>query len=90
MSLNLLNDINVDAVVRNMDIGQLECICEYRRFRPGALQRSRGLEGVSVAIAQVEYLIHLKRPLPMQPDSAGSKRTLGEWLETLLYDSELK
>jgi polyhydroxyalkanoate synthesis regulator phasin len=102
MNGNLLNDLDVDAVRRDMDIGQLEYLVQHiafanitdsdrERFSDRAV-----LKGFMLLQLGVEYLTHLKRPLPTQPDSAELKKALSESqrrveeLEALLYDSELK
>jgi hypothetical protein len=102
MNWSLVNDIDVDAVRRDLDISQLEYLVQHIAFanitdsdRERFTDRA-ALKAFLLLQLGVEYLTHLKRPLPTQPDSAELRKALSESqrrveeLEGLLYDSEQK
>lgn len=102
LNWNLIDDVNVDQIARDMDVNSLEYLVQHIAFAnltDADTQRfgSRGaLKAFKLLQLGVEYLTHLKRPLPTQPDSADLRKALSESqkrveeLEALLYESELK
>ena len=102
MNWNLIEDVNVDQIARDMDVSSLEYLVQhiafanltdkdYQRFGDKSV-----LKAFKLLQLGVEYLTHLKRPLPVQADSADLKKELGksqrriDELEPLLYDAELR
>ena len=102
LNWNLVNDVNVDQIARDMDVSSLEYLVQHIAFAnitDADAQKfaDRGaLKAFKLLQLGVEYLTHLKRPLPTQPDSAELKKALSESqrrveeLESLLYESEMK
>ncbi|KAH0795836.1 zinc finger protein [Histomonas meleagridis] len=102
MNWNLIEDVNVEQIARDMDVSSLEYLVQhiafanltekdYQRFNDKSV-----LKAFKLLQLGVEYLTHLKRPLPVQADSADLKKELGksrqrvDELESLLYDTELQ
>ena len=102
MNWNLLRDVDVDAIVKNMDIDSLEYLVQHVAFANLTNDDMKkftsidSLKAFKLLQLGVEYLTHLKRPLPAQPDSSDLRKALSESqqrveeLQTLLYQSELK
>lgn len=102
MNWNLIQEVDVDAIVKNMDIDSLEYLVQHIAFaniNNSDAQRfgsTETLKAFKLMQLGVEYLTHLKRPLPTQPDSSDLRKALSdaqmriEELENLLYQSELK
>ncbi|EAX86458.1 hypothetical protein TVAG_271490 [Trichomonas vaginalis G3] len=102
MNWNLIQEVDVDAIVKNMDIDSLEYLVQHIAFanlNNSDAQRfgsTETLKAFKLLQLGVEYLTHLKRPLPTQPDSSDLRKALSdaqmriEELENLLYQSELK
>ena len=102
MNWSLIEDVNVDEIIRSMDISSLEYLVQHIAFAnlsDSDAQRfgNRGsLKAFKLLQLGVEYLTHLKRPLPVQPDSGELRKELSESkrrieeLENLLYDSQLE
>lgn len=102
LNWNFVENVNVDQIARDMDVSSLEYLVQHIAFAnisEADAQRFHdraALKAFKLLQLGVEYLTHLKRPLPTQPDSAELKKALSESqrrveeLEALLYDSELK
>ena len=102
LNWSLIDDVNVDQIARDMDVSSLEYLVQHIAFAnltDADAQRfgSRGaVKAFKLLQLGVEYLTHLKRPLPTQPDSSDLRKALSqsqkrvEELEALLYESELK
>ena len=102
MNWSMIEDVNVDQIARDMDVSSLEYLVQHIAFAnlsDSDNQRfgNRGaLKAFKLLQLGVEYLTHLKRPLPTQPDSDELRKALSqsqrrvEELEALLYESELK
>lgn len=96
----LIEQVDVDTIQKNMDINSLEYLVQnlafgnltkddYDRFQSPEI-----LKGFMLLQLGVEYLTHLKRPIPTQPDSIDLRKALSEAqrrneeLEMLLAESE--
>lgn len=102
LNWNLIEEVDVDKIAQDMDVSSLEYLVQHIAFAnisSADTQRfgNRGaLKAFKLLQLGVEYLTHLKRPLPTQPDSGDLKKALSqsqrrvEELENLLYESELK
>lgn len=102
MNWNIIRDVDVDAIAKSMDIDSLEYLVQHVAFANLTNEDAKKFGSVETLKAfkllqlGVEYLTHLKRPLPAQPDSGDLRKALGEAqqrveeLQTLLYQSELK
>lgn len=102
MNWNMISDVDVQAIVSNMDVNSLEYLVQHIAFanitdNDAARFGDRGaLKAFQLLQLGVEYLTHLKRPLPTQPDSAELKKALSESqrrveeLEAMLYETNLQ
>ncbi|OHS99405.1 hypothetical protein TRFO_34125 [Tritrichomonas foetus] len=102
LNWNLVQDVNVDQIARDMDVSSLEYLVQHIAFAnltdadAQRFQDRGALKAFKLLQLGVEYLTHLKRPLPTQPDSSDLKKALSESqrrveeLESLLYESEMK
>lgn len=102
MNWNNIKDVDVEQIRTNLDLNSLEYLVNHIAFgNITDADRKRFADPAALKAFQllqlgVEYLIHLKRPLPTQPDSGELKKALSqsqrrvEELEALLYESEMK
>jgi hypothetical protein len=102
MNWTLVQDIDVGEITKNMDVSQLEYLIQHIAFAnitdsDGARFTDKAtLKAFLLLQLGVEYLSHLKRPLPTQPDSTDLRKALSESqrrveeLEGLLFDTELQ
>ena len=102
MNWNLIRDVDVDAIEKSMDIDSLEYLVQHIAFANLTNDDSKkfssieSLKAFKLLQLGVEYLTHLKRPLPTQPDSSDLRKALSECqqkveeLQTLLHQSEQK
>jgi hypothetical protein len=102
MNWNLVQEIDVGEITRNLDVNQLEYLVQHVAFANITDADSRRftdkatLKAFLLLQLGIEYLTHLKRPLPTQPDSADLRKALGESqrrieeLEGLLFNAELE
>jgi hypothetical protein len=102
LNWNLVQDIDIGEITRNLDVSQLEYLVQHVAFanitdedRQRFPDRA-ALKAFLLLQLGVEYLTHLKRPLPTQPDSADLRKALSESqrrveeLEALLFEAELQ
>lgn len=102
LNWSLVEEVDVDEIIRTMDISALEYLVQHIAFAnisdSDAKRFGNGgsLKAFKLLQLGVEYLTHLKRPLPVQPDSGELRKDLSqsqrriEELENLLYDSQLE
>jgi hypothetical protein len=102
MNWNLVSEIDVGEITRTLDLNQLEYLVQHIAFANITDADSRRftdkatLKAFLLLQLGVEYLTHLKRPLPTQPDSSDLRKALGESqrrveeLEGLLFEAELE